>query len=307
MLLAFHNAFAESRLEGNGMDFMLPLLTRRLQEKFCHFVDGGAGIGHTGQGYQRVLESCLDERNKDGARISCYEPLEENFVEMSKRLDDPYRYMLRKLAVSSANTTMKFVVPHRQTADNGAWGRGTSYNGFIDDGSNQSNYETVEVQAVRLEDDLVTTPDFVKLDLQGGELEAIRGLGGMLPDVKVLYIETQLMNNESACQYLAENGFVVLFDKFQFGLLSNTGQVPIKQLDELGICIDRMYLPNGSGMPLVIFGYLDKGRELFDGYSFSQEAKGVLKKIGIEYFQTDAICINTRFSNDIFPVLHSVI
>ena len=307
MLLAFHNAFASARVEDTALDFMLPALTKKLQNGFCHYVDGGAGIGHTGLAYNRILEASLEEPNKGRARITCYEPLAENFAEMSKRLTDTRRFHLRKLAVSSANKMTKFVVPHRQTADNENWGRGTSYNGFVDNGAPHPGYETIEVEMVRLEDDLETQPDFVKLDLQGGELEAIKGLGKMLTDVKLLYIETQLMGNEQACQYLAENGFVVSFDKFQFGLLSNTGQVPIKQLRDLGIVIDRMYLPNGSGMPLVIFGYLEKGRDLFDGYSFSTDTKAALKKIGIEYFQTDAICINTKYSNEIFSELHSII
>lgn len=307
MLLAFHNAFASSRVEGNAIDFILPAMTKKLQKDFRHYVDGGAGIGHTGLEYNRILESCLEDENKADARITCYEPLSENFTEMTKRLTDTQRFDLRKLAVSSANKPTKFIVPHRQTAESEAWGRGTSYNGFIDNGTPHSGYETIEVDMVRLEDNLNTAPDFVKLDLQGGELEAIKGLGNMLADVKVLYIETQLLGNEQACQYLADHGFMISFDKFQFGLLAKTTQVPIKQLRKLGIVIDRLFPPNRTGMPLIIFGYLEAGRDLFDGYSFSQDTKDSLKKLGVEYFQTDAICINTKYSNVVFPELHSII
>ena len=112
--------------------WMTPL-TKKLQNEFCHFVDGGAGIGHTGLTYNRVLDACLDDEIKGSARIICYEPLAENFVEMSTRLADNQHFHLRELAVSSENTKKTFVVPHRQTAEGNVWGRGTSYNGFRGD------------------------------------------------------------------------------------------------------------------------------------------------------------------------------
>lgn len=307
MLLAFHNAFSNARLTDNALDFMLPALTRRLQDGFCRYVDGGAGIGHTAQTYSRILDTNLGDDIKPYAKVVCYEPLPENFAEMTQRLAGSERFDLRQLAVSSKNKSLNFVVPHRQTADSAAWGRGTSYNGFVGDSRHHPNYESIAVEAVRLEDNLGMLPDFVKLDLQGGELDAIKGLGNMLADVKLLYIETQLLGQELACQFLAERGFIITFDKFQFGLLANTGQVPIRQLEQLGICIDRMYLPSGTGMPLILFGYMKHGRDLFDGYSFSQETKDTLKKAGVEYFQTDAICINSKYAKDIFPELHKVI
>ena len=71
MLPAFHNAFASSRLKDNAMDFMLSALTKKLQNEFCHFVDGGAGIGHTGLTYNRVLDVCPDDEIKGSARITC--------------------------------------------------------------------------------------------------------------------------------------------------------------------------------------------------------------------------------------------
>ncbi len=137
-------------------------------------------------------------------------------------------------------------MPQRQTEERERWGRGTSYNGFIDDG--KSAAPTVDVKVVRIEDDLTEAPHFIKLDLQGGELEAIKGTGKFLVDVKVLYVETQLLGKENTCRYLSDSGFLVQFDKFQFGLRAELTEVPFQKLALLGIKVDRVLTPRRNGM-----------------------------------------------------------
>jgi len=87
MILALHNAFAAGRIKGSGLDYLLPVLTSKLQDRFCRFVDGGAGVGSTGKTYDRILTECLSEKNQQHAKITCYEPLEENFAVMTGRLE----------------------------------------------------------------------------------------------------------------------------------------------------------------------------------------------------------------------------
>lgn len=306
MILAFHNAFSSDRLTGNAIDFILPKLAKDFSEEFCRFVDGGAGIGGTAMEYSRILAANLDESAFNKARITCYEPLLENYTEMTNRLANIDICRLRNAAIANTNGTARFCVPRRQTGNSETWGKGTSYDGFLND--TQQYYESIEVNTVRMEDDLDGPQDFVKLDLQGGELDAIRGLGKLLSETKLLYIEAQLMKDNDACQYLAENGFALFFDKFQFGLMPGATEVPITQLTRLGISIDRMRLSNNSGMPLILWGYVAKnGRDLFNKYSFVEEVREYLKGSGIQYMQTDAICVNVKYSNKIFPAFDEVI
>lgn len=133
MLLAFHNAFENDRLSDSAIDFILPTLTKELSNEFCRFVDGGAGIGGTAIAYNRILESNLDNDIKEQACIVCYEPLIENFSEMSKRLAQTTLCRLRNVAIAGANGTAKFAVPSRLQGNSESWGQGTSYNGFLGD------------------------------------------------------------------------------------------------------------------------------------------------------------------------------
>ena len=308
MFLALHNAFASGRIKGNALDTLLPRFVDAMQEDLCRFVDGGAGIGHTALAYQRILNDRLRPELRERARIHCYEPLEENFLEMSGRLGDGAEFVRRQCAVTNENGRMTFVVPSRLQGDSEQWGNGTSYNGFVlPEGGTSGQYETIDVATVRLEDDLDGPVDFVKLDLQGGELEAAKGLGALLGQAKLLYTECQLMSNEGSSEFLADEGYIVLLDQFQFGLQPAARTAPVAELKELGIAINRIHLPSAAGIPLIFWGYLEDGRELFDGYRFSAEVREQLRALGIDYFQSDALCINSRYANRMLPAMHSLI
>ncbi len=304
MLFALHNAFSAGRLNQSGLNYLLPALTHRLQTRFCRFVDGGAGIGDTAKAYNQILRSNLNDENKPHARLTCYEPLKENFVVMNERLKGD-QYKLHQAALCNFKGTTNFNVVSRMSGTVDHWSPGTSYCGFI--GEDVPSYEAVEVSTVRLQDDLEYTPDFVKLDLQGGEFEALKGLGDQLAMTKLTYTETQLFGKPEAAEYLATQGFLVLYDKFQIGLSEQAHAVPLQELADMGLCIDSVYLSDGSGIPSRRGGYATGGRDLVEGFTFKPEVVQALRTMGITYFQTDIIGINTRFADDILPVLHTVI
>lgn len=73
---------------------------------------------------------------------------------------------------------------------------------------------TITVDQVRLDDFLDASPDVLKLDLQGYELQALEGAADLLPDVKVVITEInfQPLYRESATfndidKFLQERGF----------------------------------------------------------------------------------------------------
>ena len=315
MLLALHEAFASSRLTGSGLDYLLPRLVAKLQSQFCRFVDVGAGVGTTALEYHKILQTSLDtgllrrlRGDRPPASITCYEPLPENFAELSKRLAGLRECRLRKAAAWNANGTEMFTVPNRQTADADTWGVGTSWEGTIlQNKRKRRKYESVEVSTVRLEDDLDEVPDFVKLDLQGGEMPAIEGLGGMLDDIKLLYVETQLMKQEPTCQFLADRGFVVMYDKYQAALSPGVTRVPARALRDVGIVIDDLVCLPGTTEPPVMWGHFTAGHSLLDGYSFAPHARDAIHDQGISYMQVDALCINRKYQDVILAELAGVI
>ena len=81
----------------------------------------------------------------------------------------------------------------------------------------------IEVDSCRLEDilPLDSTPDFVNLDIQGIELQALKGMESRLPQVKWIYSEVNLEEVYVGCtqileldSYLTEQGFRRLYTSF---------------------------------------------------------------------------------------------
>lgn len=304
MLNALHPLLAKLPTTSSVLDVVVPRVTRELQDEFVYWVDGGTGVGTSATGYAAILERELHPEHAGLALVICYEPLPENVLVLKQRLGHDSRYLIRDVAVASQTGTATFTVPSRITAAGaGPWAQGTSFAGSLRHGSPSS--ESISVQTVRLDEESVPRFDFVKLDLQGAEIDAIQGMGARLQEVKLFYVETQLLHDWGVLRLLNEQGFVLLFDRLQFGFRPDLPYVPLELLGACGIAIDRIHLPQESGMPLICWGHFDAGAEMLDPRSFVLKSE-ISKKLidgGVTYLQTDALAINVRWLSRIAPCL----
>lgn len=299
MYLMLHQLFDSSSLTKNAIDFILPKLIKVFQKNFSVFADCGAGVGYTsGQYrdflYQNLHESCISE-----AQVYCYEPLPENYSVIIKKLGGDSIFKLRNVAVSNDCSKAKFSVPCRMHGNASDWSEGTSYGGKLD--NTVSSGDFIEVPTVRLEDEIDGCFDFIKLDLQGGEYKALVGLGQKISQVKLFQVEFQLLWDDMSADYLRQSGFITFFDRLQFGLNTNILEVPFKQLSEIGLVVDRVKVPDGYGIPLIFWGHFSKYNGIIDEVTLSlrSEKRDALKKIGVNYMQTDILSFNAS----IFPTV----
>jgi FkbM family methyltransferase len=304
MLNALQAMLAKLPATMSVLDVVLPRVTRELQDELVYWVDGGAGVGTSSTGYADILERELLPQHVAAAKVVLYEPLPENVAVLQHRLGHDSRYLIRDVAVAGQTGTATFTVPSRITATGaGSWAEGTSYSGSLR--SSWAGAESIVVQTVRLDEEALPRFDFVKLDLQGGELDALQGMGARLLDVKLLYVETQLLHEKGALKFLNEHGFLLLFDRLQFGFQAGLTYIPVELLRACGISIDRMHLPQSSGMPLICWGHFDPGTDVLDPQTFFLKTE-ISKKLidaGINYLQTDALAINVKWLPRIAPCL----
>jgi FkbM family methyltransferase len=305
MLTLLHKAFSNPSFDSNGMDFLMENLFSSLGNDFSKFVDGGAGIGH-------VTKSYIDKFKKysiDGM-ITAYEPLPENFKELQDKIKG---HTLRNFAISNVSGDSNFFVPNRipESDKQEGWITGTSFNGHLYPTANPDDKDVINVKTIRLDEDLTYQPDFIKLDLQGGEELAIKGLGKLLNDVKILYLENILFSGNSIktqrhLKTLEENGFIILHDELQFSVVKP--QLEIKKLKSVGLTIDFVWQGNGKGIPRFCKGHFNSHRNnLFDNdYNLNTELIDDLKKFTIGYLQTDTICINKKYADKILPILNKL-
>jgi FkbM family methyltransferase len=269
------------------LDIVLPVFISELQDGFTKFADCGAGIGWTAKHYSYLLRDNLRPEQYPHVQIVCYEPLEENFERMKLMLDTD-QFVLRKLAVGDVNGVMKFSVPGRMSSDQGYWTSGTSFGGFLSD---LPDYESVEVDVVRLDDDGHGPFDFIKFDLQGGEAAAITGASRLLGSAKMVYVEHQLLENRSpVARTLLDRALFPFFDQLQFGCFPGVSKVPLELLNDIGISLGKIEIGQGD-MPTIMWGTFTKTPTLTDDLVFPEETIARLSEAGLHYVQTDLLAV----------------
>ena len=295
MYLSLHPYFSRTIRDvrapsGEFLQYVLKSFVSKFGEGFSIFADGGAGIGDTTLEYGEIIPP--------SGRVFAYEPLPENLRILEERLQSNERFCVRPVAVSDVNGEAYFSVPSRLQSNIGSWVEGTSYNGYLSESTGAS--EQIAVHAVRLEDEDTERFDFVKLDLQGGEYKALLGLGSKLERTKMLYVEHQLLTKDNSVPLLRDSGFVLFFDKLQFGFSGNA--VPVGALERLGIATESIWTNFGNEGESVCFGHFTDTAGLIDPDTLSlrNEIAEKLREIGAYYVQTDVLAVHPSVASSFF-------
>jgi FkbM family methyltransferase len=302
MITGLQQLIAQVPSHQTALDRLLPLVAASLKDSFSQWVDGGAGIGHTSKHYAQILAQHAGE----AGRVYCYEPLPENVRLLQRNVSSSPACVIRDAAISNAPGKASFAVPYRAGEGGGVWEAGSSWAGFLHRGGGSP--ETVEVRVVRLDQEDISRFDFVKLDLQGGEQDAIEGMGSRVSEAKIIYSECQLLQGGNSAKALLDRGFVVMYDRLQFGFRADAPAVPMEFLKHVGLVIDRTNLPKQGGLPLICWGHFSKDAWLDpDTLMIKKNTAAQLREAGVSYVQTDALAVNAEHWRQIGPLLGRLI
>lgn len=234
-------------------------------------IDGGAAAGNA---TRKMLRHAHPE-----AICYAFEPFPGNhrFLESLGA-----QVVLRKEALAEQARVATFQVSSVVSADS-AWGKrgleGYSSVGFLTD-TPRGGTTVLEVPCARA--DAIIDParpvDFVKLDLQGGELNALRGMSGFLDQPLAMWIEYS--GQPGLAEFLTEAGYL-LFDTEYFGLSAEPDAETRRQFD-----VTRSNVTLSTGKE-AWFGFK---RTPWTNYP-EEFAELRRRKILV---QTDLVCINRR-------------
>jgi FkbM family methyltransferase len=179
-------------------------------------IDGGAGLGETAS---KMLEST----HSNSGQIIAFEPNPDNVKAFRVR---DKRLTLVDQALSNNSGIAEFIISSKTNLDhqrrqNEYLQDGTSFVGKLvskDGEVRSSNAELYPVRTNRLDLALaelqLNQANFIKLDLQGAETQALEGLGTLISTVHWMWIE--FSNQPGLLEYLTSNGFILFDTEYLF-------------------------------------------------------------------------------------------
>ncbi len=133
-------------------------------------LDIGANIGY----YASLLSQLVGEKGK----VHCFEPDKQNFEHLQKTVSGLKNTRINNTAVGPRTETLKIYTSKNLNVDHRTY-KPEEYD------------QEIEIQAVSIDDYLgnTTTIDFIKMDIQGFEMQAIQGMQKTLennPSLKLI-------------------------------------------------------------------------------------------------------------------------
>ncbi len=133
-------------------------------------LDIGANIGY----YASLLSQLVGEKGK----VHCFEPDKQNFEHLQKTVSELKNTRINNTAVGPRTETLKIYTSKNLNVDHRTY-KPEEYD------------QEIEIQAVSIDDYLgnTTTIDFIKMDIQGFEMQAIQGMQKTLennPSLKLI-------------------------------------------------------------------------------------------------------------------------
>ncbi len=249
-------------------------------EAFKYCIDGGAGAGDTALRMLPYLE--------DKGKIYAFEPFPGNFRFFDSLGNaNSTRIRLIKKALYRDQCKKNFFVSSTVQPDQ-PWGKqgkeGYSSVGRLidnqDRANNKNKYFIVDCiaadQAIRPQHKV----DFIKLDLQGGELDALMGMNRIITEPHFMWVE--FSNQPGLLDFLYENGFIIFETIYLF-----KGQ-PLYNLDEFRV-VGTTELSTGH---TAWYGF----HQIPWGPDFKDEFQLYRQKYGM--IQTDIVCVHhTKYTN----------
>ncbi|MFN4025439.1 MAG: FkbM family methyltransferase [Hyphomonas sp.] len=237
-------------------------------------IDGGAGSGITATEMLSVLDA--------ETRCFAFEPFPGNH-RFFEGLDP--RIILIKKALAETDRTSQFFV-HSVVGEESKW-RGGGFKGYSSVGylTEQTGRagEYYNVECVRADQEIPGDRQVgaVKLDLQGGELNALRGMTKLFPNVKVMWVEYS--GQAGLADFIEESGFMLFDTTYMF----------------VGDCTEEArQIFNVTKGDVA----LSTGRKAWFGTkksawkNYEAELADFKKRFGL--VQTDLVCINRTYINE---------
>ena len=237
-------------------------------------IDGGAGTGST----SRVMRKFMSQ----GTNVYAFEPFPGNHRFFNAKENG---IQLIRKALADDEKVMTFRVASVVTEDS-VWGKkgmaGYSSVGYLVPNGTATGQD-LQVECVCADNVIPAASNigFVKLDIQGGELSALRGMTRILEAAKLLWIE--FTGQAGLLDFLIEHDYIV-FDTEYFMMGQPTAESQlIFDVSKIDVVL--------STNKLAWFGFRKRAWKNFE-LEFAKAKKEM------SMVQTDLLCVNKRYIDE---------
>ncbi len=247
--------------------------------KFLNAIDGGAGWGAYSEGFLRHIQC--------PGVVFAFEPFPGNF-RFFDEVDQ--RIILIKKALYSEQARRRFFVVSTVSKDSD-WGKKgfagcSSVGKLIENQESKEKASVYDVECVAADAEI--PPDkhisFIKLDLQGGELNALKGMHRILTQPYFLWIE--FTGQPGLIEYILDMGYILFDTEYLFW------GAPSKE------AVEHFEVSSEGDIS-------STGRILWKGFKrrswgtdYISEFTNFRKRFDL--VQTDLVCVNRRFVDEFF-------
>jgi FkbM family methyltransferase len=243
-------------------------------------IDGGAAAGF-------VTKRLLGDST---CRVMAFEPFAGNVPHFRRTVGNDRRVTFFQAALGRYSGTGAFYVDRVVDSKQAGWGNLAGYSSeghLVPTDFKAKKGQAFEVDVVRLEDILEESVTLLKLDLQGGEFDALEGLGAKVSSVHYCYVEFSL--DWRTLDYFRRHDFVV-FDTPYTGI----PKVPIEVARTLFDAPKVIDLSNGYQ---AVSGVIQRLPRDLVGY---REFLVDFKEKHFHHLWSDLIAVNRRHLRSFF-------
>lgn len=155
------------------------------------YVDVGSAVGHTSLSLAPHVKT-----------VYAFEPNEKNFSKLQDNIliNQSLNIISYKMALSSKNEYKKL---HLSRENDGSHSFNDKFIKLID-----SNHDHNEIVCADKFDNMVLESTLVKIDVEGHELEVLKGMKINLKTIRYIALETSKINEKKVVNYLKRNKFM---------------------------------------------------------------------------------------------------
>lgn len=148
------------------------------------------------------------------SRVFAFEPFAGNHLFFERNTANDPQVTLFKAAVTNAKGRVSFRVPSTVKGDEPGW---TAYEGYSSLGhvvDNEPSADTCLVEAVALDDLISERVGFCKIDIQGGEYNALVGAKRLLENGGIDMLLIEFGGEDAIIELLSESDYILIDTKY---------------------------------------------------------------------------------------------